>query len=135
MLKKMVGFLFLATAMMTLSACGDKTDEAGQAAVEFVQAVGNADGEKAVSLMYFGDAEKEPAVEQMKGKFKLIIAEAGKKIKEEGGFSKVEVVKVEYGEDKNTAIVTLRTVLKNGEEKTEPQEMIKVDGKWKVSVK
>ncbi|HHJ1207545.1 TPA: DUF4878 domain-containing protein [Proteus mirabilis] len=48
---------------------------------------------------------------------------------------KVEVAKVEYSEDKNKAVVTLKTVLKNGEEKTENQNMIKVDGKWKVEVK
>ncbi len=58
-----------------------------------------------------------------------------KKIKEQGGLGKVEVAKVEYSEDKNKAVVTLKTVLKNGEEKTENQNMIKVDGKWKVEVK
>lgn len=135
MLKKMMGFMFLAVAMMTLSACGDKTDEAGQAAVAFVEAVANGDGDKAVSLMYFGDLEKDPMAEQITGKFKMIITEAGKQIKEQGGLSKVEVVKVEYSEDKNSAVVTLKTVLKNGEEKTEGQNMIKVDGKWKVAVK
>ncbi|MEX5486394.1 hypothetical protein IC611_14795 [Proteus mirabilis] len=59
MLKKMMGFMFLAVAMMTLSACGDKQDEAGKAAVEFIEAVASGDGDKAVSLMYFGDLEKD----------------------------------------------------------------------------
>ena len=135
MLKKMMGFMFLAVAMMTLSACGDKPDEAGKAAVEFIEAVASGDGDKAVSLMYFGDLEKDPMAEQITGKFKMIVAEAGKKIKEQGGLGKVEVAKVEYSEDKNKAVVTLKTVLKNGEEKTENQNMIKVDGKWKVEVK
>ncbi len=58
MLKKMMGFMFLAVAMMTLSACGDKQDEAGKAVVEFIEAVASGDGDKAVSLMYFGDLEK-----------------------------------------------------------------------------
>lgn len=74
--------MFLAVAMMTLSACGDKQDEAGKAAVEFIEAVASGDGDKAVSLMYFGDLEKDPMAEQITGKFKMIVAEAGKKIKE-----------------------------------------------------
>ncbi|KLU19069.1 hypothetical protein ABE79_07340, partial [Proteus mirabilis] len=71
MLKKMMGFMFLAVAMMTLSACGDKQDEAGKAAVEFIESCRfRDDGDKAVSLMYFGDLEKDPMAEQITGKFK-----------------------------------------------------------------
>ncbi len=73
--------------------------------------------------------------EQITGKFKMIVAEAGKKIKEQGGLGKVEVAKVEYSEDKNKAVVTLKTVLKNGEEKTENQIRSKLmaNGKLKLS--
>lgn len=49
--------------------------------------------------------------------------------------SKVEIVSIEYSDDKNSAIVTLKTVLKDGVEKTKAQEMVNIDGKWKVAFK
>lgn len=135
MLKKIMGSLFLIFAIMTLSACGDKTDDPGQAAVAFVQAIAEGNGDKAISLIYLGEMEKDPRAEQFNSKFKMIVAETGKQVKEQGGLSKVEIVSVEYSEDKKSAIVTLKTVLKDGVEKIKAQEMINVDGKWKVAFK
>lgn len=120
---------------MVLSACGDKTDDPGQAAVAFVEAIAEGNGDKAVSLIHLGEMEKDPRAEQFNSKFKMIVAETGKQVKEQGGLSKVEIVSVEYSEDKKSAIVTLKTVLKDGVEKTKAQEMINVDGKWKVAFK
>ncbi|QPB79844.1 DUF4878 domain-containing protein [Proteus sp. GOKU] len=135
MLKKIVGSLFLIFTVMALSACGDKTDDPGQAAVAFVEAIAEGNGDKAVALIHLGEMEKDPRVEQFNSKFKMIVAETGKQVKEQGGLSKVEIVSVEYSEDKKSAIVTLKTVLKDGVEKTKAQEMINVDGKWKVAFK
>ncbi|NHW59927.1 DUF4878 domain-containing protein, partial [Escherichia coli] len=73
--------------------------------------------------------------EQFNSKFKMIVEETGKQVKKQGGLSKVEVISIEYSEDKNSAIVTLKTVLKDGVEKNQAQEMINVDGKWKVAIK
>ncbi|HEJ9485851.1 TPA: DUF4878 domain-containing protein [Proteus mirabilis] len=135
MLKKIVGSLFLIFTVMALSACGDKTDDPGQAAVAFVEAIAEGNGDKAIALIHLGEMEKDPRVEQFNSKFKMIVAETGKQVKEQGGLSKVEIVSVEYSEDKKSAIVTLKTVLKDGVEKTKAQEMINVDGKWKVAFK
>lgn len=135
MLKKIVGSLFLIFTVMALSACGDKTDDPGQAAVAFVEAIAEGNGDKAIALIHLGEMEKDPRVEQFNSKFKMIVAETGKQVKEQGGLSKVEIVSVEYSEDKKSAIVTLKTVLKDGVEKTKAQEMINVDGKWKIAFK
>lgn len=135
MLKKIVGSLFLIFTVMALSACGDKTDDPGQAAVAFVEAIAEGNGDKAIALIHLGEMEKDPRVEQFNSKFKMIVAETGKQVKEQGGLNKVEIVSVEYSEDKKSAIVTLKTVLKDGVEKTKAQEMINVDGKWKVAFK
>ncbi|MEX3024571.1 MULTISPECIES: DUF4878 domain-containing protein [Proteus] len=135
MLKKIVSSLFLIFTVMALSACGDKTDDPGQAAVAFVEAIAEGNGDKAIALIHLGEMEKDPRVEQFNSKFKMIVAETGKQVKEQGGLSKVEIVSVEYSEDKKSAIVTLKTVLKDGVEKTKAQEMINVDGKWKVAFK
>lgn len=135
MLKKIVGSLFLIFTVMALSACGDKTDDPGQAAVAFVEAIAEGNGDKAIALIHLGEMEKDPRVEQFNSKFKMIVAETGKQVKEQGGLSKIEIVSVEYSEDKKSAIVTLKTVLKDGVEKTKAQEMINVDGKWKVAFK
>lgn len=77
----------------------------------------------------------DPRAEQFNNKFKMIVEETGKQVKKQGGLSKVEIISVEYSEDKNSAIVTLKTTLKDGVEKTQAQEMINVDGKWKVNFK
>ncbi|MBG2874719.1 DUF4878 domain-containing protein [Proteus alimentorum] len=135
MLKKIVCSLFLIFTVVALSACGDKTDDPGQAAVAFVEAIAEGNGDKAISLIHLDEMEKDPRAEQFNSKFKMIVAETGKQIKEQGGLSKVEIVSVEYSEDKKSAIVTLKTVLKDGVEKTKAQEMINIDGKWKVAFK
>ncbi|MBI6529877.1 DUF4878 domain-containing protein [Proteus vulgaris] len=135
MLKKVMGSLFLIFAIITLSACGDKTDEPGQTAVAFVEAVAEGNGDKVISLIHLGEIEGDPRAEQFNSKFKMIVEETGKQVKKQGGLSKVEIISVEYSEDKNSAIVTLKTALKDGVEKTQAQEMIKVDGKWKVNLK
>lgn len=135
MLKKIVCSLFLIFTVVALSACGDKTDDPGQAAVAFVEAIAEGNGDKAISLIHLGEMEKDPRAEQFNSKFKMIVAETGKQIKEQGGLSKVEIVSVEYSEDKKSAIVTLKTVLNDGVEKTKAQEMINIDGKWKVAFK
>ena len=135
MLKKIVCSLFLIFTVVALSACGDKTDDPGQAAVAFVEAIAEGNGDKAISLIHLDEMEKDPRAEQFNSKFKMIVAETWKQVKEQGGLSKVEIVSVEYSEDKKSAIVTLKTVLKDGVEKTKAQEMINVDGKWKVAFK
>ncbi|QPN88670.1 DUF4878 domain-containing protein [Proteus vulgaris] len=135
MLKKVMGYLFLIFAIITLSACGDKTDDPGQAAVAFVEAVAAGNGDKVISLIYLSEMQGDPRAEQFNNKFKMIVEETGKQVKKQGGLSKVEIISVEYSEDKNSAIVTLKTTLKDGVEKTQAQEMINVDGKWKVNFK
>lgn len=135
MLKKIISSLFLIFTVMTLSACGDKTDDPGQAAVAFVEAIAEGNGDKVISLIHLGDMEGDPRAEQFNSKFKMIVEETGKQVKKQGGLSKVEVISIEYSEDQNSAIVTLKTVLKDGVEKNQAQEMINVDGKWKVAIK
>lgn len=135
MLKRIMGSLFLIFAVITLSACNDKTDGPGVVAVAFVEAIAEGNGDKAISLVNLGEIEKDPRAEQFNSKFKMIVAETGKQVKEKGGLSKVEIVSIEYSDDKNSAIVTLKTVLKDGVEKTKAQEMVNVDGKWKVAFK
>ncbi|NBM55610.1 DUF4878 domain-containing protein [Proteus sp. G2669] len=135
MLKKVMGALFFIFAIITLSACGDKTDDPGQAAVAFVEAIAAGNSDKVISLIYLSEMQGDPNAEQFKRKFKMIVEETGKQVKKQGGLSKVEIISVEYSEDKNSAIVTLKTKLKDGVEKTQAQEMINVDGKWKVNFK
>ncbi|WP_109407688.1 DUF4878 domain-containing protein [Proteus genomosp. 4] len=135
MLKKVMGALFFVLAIITLSACGDKTDDPGQAAVAFVEAIAAGNSDKVISLSYLSEMQGDPNTEQFKNKFKMIVEETGKQVKKQGGLSKVEVISVEYSEDKNSAIVILKTKLKDGVEKTQAQEMINVDGKWKVNFK
>ncbi|MBQ0215471.1 DUF4878 domain-containing protein [Proteus vulgaris] len=135
MLKKIMGALFFVLAIITLSACGDKTDDPGQAAVAFVEAIAAGNSDKVISLSYLSEMQGDPNTEQFKNKFKMIVEETGKQVKKQGGLSKVEVISVEYSEDKNSAIVILKTKLKDGVEKTQAQEMINVDGKWKVNFK
>ncbi|QIF94387.1 DUF4878 domain-containing protein [Proteus vulgaris] len=135
MLKKVMGYLFLIFAIITLSACGDKTEDPGQAAVAFVEAIAAGNGDKVISLIHLSEMQGDPRAEQFNNKFKMIVEETGKQVKKQGGLSKVEIISVEYSEDKNSAIVTLKTTLKDGVEKTQAQEMINVDGKWKVNFK
>ncbi|UPK79589.1 DUF4878 domain-containing protein [Proteus vulgaris] len=135
MLKKVMGALFFIFAIITLSACGDKTDDPGQTAVAFVEAIAAGNSDKVISLIYLSEMQGDPNAEQFKRKFKMIVEETGKQVKKQGGLSKVEIISVEYSEDKNSAIVTLKTKLKDGVEKTQAQEMINVDGKWKVNFK
>lgn len=135
MLKKVMGALFFVLAIITLSACGDKTDDPGQATVAFVEAIAAGNSDKVISLSYLSEMQGDPNTEQFKNKFKMIVEETGKQVKKQGGLSKVEVISVEYSEDKNSAIVILKTKLKDGVEKTQAQEMINVDGKWKVNFK
>ncbi|MBG3080483.1 DUF4878 domain-containing protein [Proteus mirabilis] len=135
MLKKVMGSLFLIFVIITLSACSDKTDDPGQAAVAFVEAVAAGNGDKVISLIHLSEMQGDPRAEQFNNKFKMIVEETGKQVKKQGGLSKVEIISVEYSEDKNSAIVTLKTTLKDGVEKTQAQEMINVDGKWKVNFK
>lgn len=52
MLKKVMGYLFLIFAIITLSACGDKTEDPGQAAVAFVEAIAAGNGDKVISLIH-----------------------------------------------------------------------------------
>lgn len=130
-----MGALFFVLAIITLSACGDKTDDPGQAAVAFVEAIAAGNSDKVISLSYLSEMQGDPNTEQFKNKFKMIVEETGKQVKKQGGLSKVEVISVEYSEDKNSAIVILKTKLKDGVEKTQAQEMINVDGKWKVNFK
>ncbi|MEZ2683343.1 DUF4878 domain-containing protein [Proteus vulgaris] len=135
MLKKVMGSLFLIFVIITLSACSDKTDDPGQAAVAFVEAVAAGNGDKVISLIHLSEMQGDPRAEQFNNKFKMIVEETGKQVKKQGGLSKVEIISVDYSEDKNSAIVTLKTTLKDGVEKTQAQEMINVDGKWKVNFK
>ncbi|SUC01348.1 lipoprotein [Proteus vulgaris] len=135
MLKKVMGYLFLIFAIITLSACGDKTEDPGQVAVAFVEAIAAGNGDKVISLIHLSEMQGDPRAEQFNNKFKMIVEETGKQVKKQGGLSKVEIISVEYSEDKNSAIVTLKTTLKDGVEKTQAQEMINVDGKWKVNFK
>lgn len=135
MLKKVMGYLFLIFAIITLSACGDKTEDPGQAAVAFVEAIAAGNGDKVISLIHLSEMQGDPRAEQFNNKFKMIVEETGKQVKKQGGLSKVEIISVEYSEDKNSAIVTLKTTLKDGVEKTQAQEMINVDGKWQVNFK
>lgn len=130
-----MGSLFLIFVIITLSACSDKTDDPGQAAVAFVEAVAAGNGDKVISLIHLSEMQGDPRAEQFNNKFKMIVEETGKQVKKQGGLSKVEIISVEYSEDKNSAIVTLKTTLKDGVEKTQAQEMINVDGKWKVNFK
>ncbi|CRL60031.1 DUF4878 domain-containing protein [Proteus vulgaris] len=130
-----MGYLFLIFAIITLSACGDKTEDPGQAAVAFVEAIAAGNGDKVISLIHLSEMQGDPRAEQFNNKFKMIVEETGKQVKKQGGLSKVEIISVEYSEDKNSAIVTLKTTLKDGVEKTQAQEMINVDGKWKVNFK
>lgn len=58
MLKKIVSSLFLIFTVMALSACGDKTDDPGQAAVAFVEAIAEGNGDKAIALIHLGEMEK-----------------------------------------------------------------------------
>lgn len=120
---------FLFTACATT---GTK-DSPEAVAKEFVTAMTNADTDRFLELMDTSDIEAAE-LDQMRPKLETIFQMMKQELDEKGGIKSIDVVSSEIAEDGNTAQVTLKMTMGNGEsEDMPPMPLKKVDGKWKVA--
>ena len=124
-------FLLALIAIFVLAGCG--SDPKG-VAEDFVRALYEGDSKTLVDVVYIPDKERsrEGATEMINGKL-MQMAGAGK---EEA--SKRDGLKSVSGElqtsSEESAIVKVTVSFKNGMSHTEDVDLIKKDGKWKVSL-
>lgn len=70
-----------------------------------------------------------------KGKVQMVVGRIQKTAASNEGLDKVELIESVLGEDGNSAKVKSRLVYKNGKDTTDTVNLVKDEGKWKITLK
>lgn len=125
--------LFLAVSAATLLAsCSGGSPEETPAAFYKAAAAGEVD--KAMEYVSFANFKAEEMV-SAKGKVQMVVGRIQKTAASNEGLDKVELIESVLGEDGNSAKVKSRLVYKNGKDTTDTVNLVKDEGKWKITLK
>lgn len=132
-MKKVFYFGLFATILFIMASCGASTP--GAAAKQYAEYVQNGKYEKFVDGIVFDqkiDAAK--AKEAKEGLTAMLKEKVSKEIEKKQGIKQIDIVSEEVAEDGNTAKVVLKQTYGNGETDENTYDMVKQDGKWKMSM-
>lgn len=130
-LKNWFALLVMSVALVGCSSSG----EPEQVAVAFTEAAYSGDMDTLMDLVELPTELKDDEKGMMRGKLQMMLAPLAAAAAQKGGIDEIEAGSVTYGEDQTTASVPVTITFKNNEEKsTEPVNLVKVDGDWKIKL-
>lgn len=134
-MKKVLYFGLFATIIFMLASCGGASTP-GAAAKQYAEYVQNGKYEKFVDGIVFDEKMDAAKVKEAKeGLTAMLKEKVNKEIEKKQGIKQIDIVSEEVAEDGNTAKVVLKQTYGNGETDDNTYDMIKQDGKWKMSMK
>lgn len=137
-MKLVIKFFSVFLLALFITACSDDTSTPEKAAETFIKAVYNNNIDTVRKMLYFSKEDtSKPEVETLiKSKLEQMIEKAAEEAKAHGGVDKIECSPAEYtNEDKTAATCTTSIVFKDGSKDGGKTNLVKVDGKWLVSMK
>lgn len=137
-MKLVIKFFSVFLLALFITACSDDTSAPEKAAETFTKAVYNNNIDTVSKMLYFSKEDSsELEVEiVIKSKLEQMIEKAAEEAKAHGGVDKIECSTAEYtNEDKTAATCTTSVVFKDGSKGGGKTNLVKVDGKWLVSMK
>jgi len=123
---------WLLLTVLALAACGaaDKPEDVAQAFFK-AAAAGNADA--VIKLIYLEEVPADKMMEA-KGKVQMIVGEAAREAKANGGLKKIEVLETSLETDQDRAKVKVGLTFGNGKEDTESMALRRNAKKWQVVI-
>ncbi|WP_234265191.1 DUF4878 domain-containing protein [Hydrogenophaga sp. NFH-34] len=132
MLRRQVALFLAVSATALLASCSGGSPENAPAAFYKASAAGEVD--KAMEYVSFANFKAEEMV-MAKGKVQMVVGRIQQTASSNDGLEKVEIIESVVGEDGNSAKVKTKLLFKNGKDKTDTVNVVKDDGKWKITLK
>lgn len=131
MMKKLFYIALAVVTMGLIVSCAPKTP--GAAAKSLMEAAAAGDYDKFIDGVAMDGSAEE--IEQSKTMLKALMTEkAAPEMEKKGGLKSVEVVEETIAEDGQSATVKLKSVFGDGTEEEDSQNMVLVDGVWKMEM-
>lgn len=133
-MKKLLGLATIIMAVMVLTGCSDNSPKG--VAAKALDCIIDKDFDGYADLLYLKGDEKEDVDAQKKAISSMLESKYDKSIGKNGGLKSYEILGEEIEEDGKKALVNVKLVYGNGEEKDgEAIKLCKDDsGNWKVDV-
>jgi hypothetical protein len=126
-MKKILSVLSLALVALAFVSCSKNSPEG--VIEEYVSCVKSGQYEDVIDLCYF----KKDLTDEEKGQYAAFLRDKmGPELEKKGGISGVEVTNVEMADDGESAKVAYTIKYGDGSEKSSTDEVVNVDGKWKL---
>lgn len=133
-MKKVFLMLVVAAAMFAFTACGGGNSPKS-VAEEAMSALQSKNYDKFVDCAYIKVKEGEDPEAAKKAISGMLQSKAESTYGKKGGFKSYEILSETIDKSGNKAVVTVKMVFGNGEEKEEECKMIKDEnGKWKMDI-
>lgn len=133
-MKKVLYFGLFATILLIMAACSGASTP-GAAAKQYAEYIKDGKYEKFVEGIV-SNKKMDPAEdkEEREGLTAMLKEKVGKEIEKKQGIKKIDIMAEVVSEDGNTAKVILRQTYGNGQTEENTYDMIKKDGKWKMTM-
>ena len=136
-MKRILNVLMVAVVMgLVLAACSPSDATPKDAAMKCANHLKSGNYEALVNELAFNG---EVSPEEMKQQKSLLVSvlkdKTEKSLEKQGKIKDVEFVSEQISEDGNTAVVKLNFIYGNGENEPTDFDLVKIDNKWKVTVK
>lgn len=136
-MKLVIKFFSVFLLALMVTACSDDTSTPEKAAETFTKAVYNKNIDTVSKMLYFSkeDTSGIDVETLIKSKLEEMISKAAEEAKEHGGIDKLECSPAEYtNEAKTAATCTTSITFKDGTKDGGKINLVKVDGKWLISM-